>query len=188
MWDVWLPLAEPEQAHGWRMIDPVRLFLLILRATLFSTGGSGNLPMLYHDLPPLGYASEQQFAEALAIGQVTPGPTGLWVVSLGYLVDDVRGALLATVAITLPPLLILVVERVYRRIGTHWAVQGFLRGLGLAVAGSFAVVIVGLVQGSAFDFGSLLIVVASVGLALTRRVPVPIIIGAAAMLGGFLYR
>jgi chromate transporter len=170
------------------MIDPGRLFWLILRATLFSTGGSGNVPILYNDLRLLGYATEQQFAEALAIGQVTPGPTGLWVVSLGYLLDGVRGALLATVAVTLPPLLILVVERVYRRVGAHWAVQGFLRGLGLAVAGSFVIVIVGLVRGSTFDLSSIGIVVASIGLATTRRVPVPLIIAGAALLGVALYR
>jgi chromate transporter len=170
------------------MIDPARLFWLILRATLFSTGGSGNVPILYNDLRLLGYATEQQFAEALAIGQVTPGPTGLWVVSLGYLIDGVRGALLATAAVTLPPLLILVVERLYRRVGTHWAVQGFLRGLGLAVAGSFAIVIMGLVRGSTFDLSSMVIVVASIGLAATRRVPVPLIIAGAALLGVALYR
>ena len=170
------------------MIDPGQFFWLILRATLFSTGGSGNVPILYNDLRPLGYATEQHFAEALAIGQVTPGPTGLWVVSLGYLLDGVRGALLATVAVTLPPLLILVVERVYRRVGTHWAVQGFLRGLGLAVAGAFVIVIVGLVRGSTFDLSSIGIVVASIGLGTTRRVPVPFIIAGAALLGVILYR
>lgn len=170
------------------MIDPVRLFWLFLRATLFSTGGSGNLPILYNDLRPLGYATEQQFAEALAIGQVTPGPTGLWVVSLGYLIDGVRGSLLATVAVTLPPLLILVVERFYRRFGTHWFVQGFLRGLGLAVAGSFVIVIVGLMRGSTLDLRSLAIVAASIVLGATRRVPVPVIIAGAALVGGVLYR
>ena len=169
------------------MIDPLRLFWLILRATLFSTGGSGNLPMLYNDLRPLGYAAERQFAEALAIGQVTPGPTGLWVVSLGYLIDGVRGALLATVAITLPPLLILVVERFYRRFGTHWGVQGFLRGLALAVSGSFAIVIVGLVRSSTFDLGSMLIVLGSIGLGTTRRVPVPLMIVGAALFGIVMY-
>ena len=169
------------------MIDPLQLFWLILRATLFSTGGSGNVPMLYNDLPPLGYATEQEFAEALAIGQVTPGPTGLWVVSLGYLVDGVRGSLLATAAIILPPLLILLVERGYRRFGTHWAVQGFLRGLGLAVAGSFVIVIVGLVRGSTFDLSSVAIVLVSIGLGASRRVPVPLIILGGALVGLVLY-
>lgn len=169
------------------MIESARFFWLVLRATLFSTGGTGNMPMLYNDLLPLSYATEQHFAEALAIGQVTPGPTGLWVVSLGYLVDGVRGAVLAAVAVTLPPLLILVVEAVYHRIGAHWAVQGFLRGLGLAVAGSFVIVIVGLVRGSSFDLSSLAIVAASVVLGAQRSVPVPLIIAGAALLGAVLY-
>jgi chromate transporter len=169
------------------MIDPVKLFTLIFRATLFSTSGSGNIPMLYNDLRSLGYATEQQFAESLAIGQITPGPTGLWVVSLGYFMDGVRGSLLATIAVVLPPLLILVVERLYRRFGTHWAVQGFLRGLALAVAGSFAIVIVGLVRGSKFDLSSLVLVFVSIGLGATRRVPVPLIIAGAALCGVVLY-
>ncbi len=170
------------------MLDSVRLFWLILRATLFSTGGTGNMPMLYNDLLPLSYATDQHFAEALAIGQVTPGPTGLWVVSLGYLIHGMPGALLATVAVTLPPLLILVVERFYQQVAAHWAVQGFLRGLGLAVAGSFVIVIVGLIRGSTFDFTSLVIVVASIGLGALRRVPIPVIIVAGALAGIGIYR
>jgi len=169
------------------MIDPTKLFWLILRATLFSTGGSGNIPILYNDLYPTGYATAQQFAEALAIGQITPGPTGLWVVSLGYFMAGVRGSLFATIAVTLPPLLILVVERLYRRFGRHWAVQGFLRGLGLAVAGSFTIVIVGLVRGSTFDLSSLALVLVSIGLGATRRVPVPLLIAGAALVGITLY-
>lgn len=169
------------------MIDPLRLFWLVLRATLFSTGGTGNVPILFDDLLPAGFATERHFAEALAIGQVTPGPTGLWVVSLGYLIAGVPGGLSAAAAVSLPPLLILVVERLYRRAGTHWAVQGFLRGLGLAVAGSFLVVVVGLVRGTQFDLSSLLIAGASVALGASRRVPIPLVIALGAVAGTVLY-
>ena len=94
---------------------------------------------------------------------------------------------IATGRTVLPPLLILVVERLYRRFGTHWAVQGFLRGLALAVAGSFAIVIVGLVRGSQFDLSSLVLVLVSIGLGATRRIPVPLIIVGAALCGVVLY-
>jgi chromate transport protein ChrA len=83
--------------------------------------------------------------------------------------------------------LILVVEAVYHRVGAHWAVQGFLRGLGLAVAGSFVIVIVGLVRGSSFDLSSLVIVVVSVALGARRSIPVPLIITGAALVGAVLY-
>ena len=70
------------------MNDPISwplYFWLFFKASLFSTGGTGNLPSLHADLPAHGWASEQQFGEALTIGQVSPGPTGLWVVSLALL-------------------------------------------------------------------------------------------------------
>jgi chromate transporter len=169
------------------MIDPLIYFWLLLKASLFSTGGSGNLPSLHADLLTRGWATERQFAESLAIGQLSPGPTGLWVISLGYLTDGLRGALLATLAISLPPFVVLAVDRLHRRVGDHPAVQGFVRGLGLAVVGIFLVVLAQLLAGNGIDGRSLLLVLAGAGLALTRRVPVPVLLGLAAVAGALLY-
>ncbi len=63
------------------MIDPLVYLWLLLKASLFTTGGSGNIPILYQEMIPRGWATDRQFAEALAIGQISPGPTGLWVIS-----------------------------------------------------------------------------------------------------------
>jgi chromate transporter len=169
------------------MIDPLIYFWLLLKASLFSTGGSGNLPSLHADLLTRGWATERQFAESLAIGQLSPGPTGLWVISLGYLTDGLRGALLATLAISLPPFVVLAVDRLHRRVGDHPAVQGFVRGLGLAVVGIFLVVLAQLLAGNGIDGRSLLLMLAGAGLALTRRVPVPVLLGLAAIAGALLY-
>jgi len=65
------------------MIEPLLYFWLILKASLFSTGGNGNLPSIHADMLARGWATERHFAEALAIGQIRPGPNGLWVVCLG---------------------------------------------------------------------------------------------------------
>jgi chromate transporter len=169
------------------MIEPLVYFWLLLKASLFSTGGSGNLPSLHADLLSRGWASERQFAESLAIGQISPGPSGLWVICLGYLTDGLRGALLATIAISLPPLLILAVDRLHRHIGDHPAMQGFVRGLSLAVSGIFLVVIVRLLRESGIDARSLLLVLASIGLGLTRRIPVPVLLGLAGLVGALIY-
>ncbi|MBA3946968.1 MAG: chromate transporter [Herpetosiphonaceae bacterium] len=169
------------------MIHPLIYFWLLLRASLITTGGSGNLPILHQDLLALGWATDRQFAEALAIGQISPGPTGLWVICLGYLTYGLPGSLMALVAITLPPLTVLAVDRLYRRIGDHPAVQGFVHGLSLAVAGIFLVVIAGLLRNNGVDGRSLVIVLVSLGLGLTRRVPVILIILLAALAGILLY-
>src|SRR4051794_6400673 len=103
-------------------------FWSMFKASLLSTGG-GNIAILHQDLLARGWATEQQFAESLAMGQISPGPAGLWVISLGFLLDGVRGSLLALMATTPPPLLVLLVHVLYQRIGGHPATQGFVRGL-----------------------------------------------------------
>ena len=158
-------------------------FGLLLKGSLFSMSGLGNVPSVHADLTAHGWATERQFGEALAVGQVAPGPNGLWVISLGYLTAGGRGALLALLAITLPPLLILIIERLYRRIRHHPAVEGFVRGLGLAAVGIFILVLFGLLRSSGLSVRSLLIALASVGLGATRRVPAIAILGLAALTG-----
>ncbi len=158
-------------------------FWLFLKASLFSTGGMGNLPSLHADLPARHWATEQQFGESLTIGQISPGPSGLWVISLGYLTGGLRGSLLATLAILLPPLLILGVERLYRRVQDHPAVEGFMQGLGLAVVGIFVVALHGILQSAGLSVRSIILLLAAIGLALTRRVPVIGIVGLAGLAG-----
>lgn len=158
-------------------------FWLFLKASLFSTGGFGNLPSLHADLISRGWATENQFAEAMLVGQISPGPNGLWVICLGYLTGGLPGALLALVALTLPPLLVLVVDRAYHRIQAHPAVEGFVRGLSLAVLGIFATVLARLLTSAGTSGIGILVLSSAVLIALSRRVPVICIIGIAACVG-----
>lgn len=167
-------------------MEPLQLFWEILKASLLSSGG-GNVPILHADLVETGWMTERQFAEALAIGQISPGPTGLWVLALGYLADGVRGSLLALLGITLPPVLVLLVHRVYQSIGHHPATQGFVRGLALAVSGIFLVVLVNLMQGVGITASSIAIMLGALLLGRLRQVPTIIIIGLAALVGALVY-
>ena len=155
---------------------PLVYLWLAFKASLFSTSGTGNLPSLHADLLSRGWATDRQFAESLAVGQVSPGPSGLWVISLGYLVDGLRGALLTAVAITLPPLLILAVERLYRRVKHHPAVEGFVRGLGLAVVGIFIPVLFRILASAGWDIKTFVITVAAILAGATRRIPVIVVL------------
>src|ERR1700746_2319808 len=129
------------------MIHQAELFWIMLKAALLSTTGTGNLPIVHQDLLSRGWATDRQFAESLAIGQISPGPTGLWVISLGYLIGGLRGAAVTLIAVALPPLLVLVLGHgLYRRLGHHPATQGFVSGLGLAVVGVFVIVMSGIMN------------------------------------------
>ena len=168
-------------------IDWLVYFWLLLKASLFSTGGTGNLPSLHADLLARGWATDRHFAEALAVGQLSPGPTGLWVISLGYLTAGWRGAGLALVAATLPPLLVLLIDRLHRRMGAYPAVQGFIWGLSIAMVGIFLVVLAKLLLTNGLDVGAGLIVLATIGMARTRRVPVAGVLALAALAGMWVY-
>jgi chromate transporter len=170
------------------MIHSLTLFWIMFRAALLSTTGTGNLPIVHQDLLARGWATDRQFAEALAIGQISPGPTGLWVISLGYLVGGLRGAGLTLVAIALPPLLVLVlVHGLYRRWGHHPATQGFVRGLGLAVAGIFVVVLASVMNTAGWTWTNLMITAGAIALGATRRIPVLAVLVLAAIVGVALF-
>lgn len=168
-------------------MGPWLFFWLVLRSSFFSTSGLGNLPQLYSDLATGGWADERVFAEALAVGQVTPGPSGLWVISLGYLLDGSRGAVLAALAIAIPPIAVLLIERGYQRIAHHPAARGFVRGLSLAVVGVFLVTLAELMQDTGVEARALLIAAASYAMILTHRIPVILILGLAAVAGIILF-
>ncbi len=170
------------------MIDPVLYFLLFLKASLFSSGGFSNLPSLHRDLLGAGWATEGAFGESIAIGQISPGPNGLWVISLGYLTYGYLGAILALVAIMLPALLVLGVAAIYARIERRRWVEGLMRGISLAVVGILLAVFWTLIRQPGIDWTGWLIAAAAFGLAVSRRVPLIAILGLAGVGGYVLYR
>jgi chromate transporter len=168
-------------------MNPLDFFWTFLKASLFSTGGLGNLPFLHNDLMALGWAKESDFLTAIAVGNVSPGPTGLWSISLGYMVYGWLGAGLAMLALSIPPLLTLVVATFYGRIEHNPSVQDFTRGLSLGVIGLTLGVAYGLANSTLTDWRAVLIAVVALALALSKRVPVIVILGLAAVAGVLFY-
>ncbi len=163
-------------------------FWLFLKGSLLSTGGLGNLPFLHQDLIALGWAKESDFVTAIAVGQVSPGPTGLWSISLGYLTFGWVGAFLALVALTIPPLLIVGVRAFYGRIEKNPTVQDFMRGLVLGVVGLTVTVALTLATSSITDWRGVAIAAGALGLAVSKRVPIILVLALAAAAGLLLYR
>lgn len=162
-------------------------FLLFLKASLFSTSGFSNLPSLHQDLLDRHWATETTFGQSLAIGQITPGPNGLWVISLGYLTYGYLGAILALIALTLPPLLVLVTAEIYTRIERQRWVKGFTQGITLAVIGILFTVSWSIISRTGIDWRSWLIFGCAFLLALSRKVNIAAILALAGLTGYLLY-
>jgi chromate transporter len=156
---------------------------LVFRSALLSTGGFGNVPMLHDDLVSRGIATNRQFAESLAVGQVSPGPNGLWVICLGYFLGGWAGAFASLIGITIPPLAVIFVEKLYDRHRQHPAVEGFVGGLEVAVIAIFVVVMGQFLVSAPHTW--LTVAAGSVGLVLTLtgRVPPVVVIALAAGAG-----
>ncbi len=170
------------------MINPLLYFLLFLKASLFSTGGFSNLPSLHQDLISNGWATDTEFGQSIAIGQISPGPNGLWVISLGYLTYGYLGALLALIAITLPAFLVLLIAAGYHRIEHRRWVKGFMRGISLAVVAILLTVVAAIIRQPGVDWKGWLIGIAAFALAWTQRVNIVIILALAGVVGYVLYR
>jgi chromate transporter len=168
-------------------MNPLTFFWIFFKASLLSLGGLGNLPFLHQDLIALGWAKESDFVTAIAVGQISPGPTGLWSISLGYLIFGWPGGVLATLALTLPPLLVLGVVALYNRIDKLPAVQGFVRGLSLGVVGLTVAVALGLADSTIVDWRGTVIAAAALGLTVSKRVPILLVLVLAAGAGLLLY-
>jgi chromate transporter len=168
-------------------MNPLLFLWLFLKASLFSTGGLSNLPFLHKDLIGLGWAKENDFVTAIAVGQVSPGPTGLWSISLGYLIYGWLGAGLATIALSLPPLLVLAVSAFYNRMETQPVVRDFTHGLALGVVSLTLIVSFQLASSTIFDWRGVAIAIGALALALNKRVPIILILALAALAGYLFY-
>lgn len=163
-------------------MNPIAVFLLVLKASLLSTGGMGNAPSIHADVVMRGWASERDFSAALAVGQLTPGPTGLWPIAFGYSLAGPLGAVAALFAILLPPLGALGIAWLYRRANEHPAVEGAVWGLGTTVAGVSAFTMLSVARSEGLHVAPIVIFLVALGLGWHGRLPtvVLLLLGAAA--------
>ena len=103
-------------------------------------GGFVIVPLMQHDaVTTYHFMSAPQFLNAVALGQVTPGPVLQTVAVIGYAAGGVGGGLLAAFVAFAPSFLfVLVGGPRFDQLRTSSSVQAFLTGAGPAVIGAIA--------------------------------------------------
>ena len=111
------------------------LFLRI--GTVTFGGGFVMIPLIESEVVDYHHwLTHQEFVDATALGQVTPGPVLITATFIGYRVAGTLGALVATISIFLPSFLMTVVAgSSLARFHTNKIVQSFLKGVTPAVVG-----------------------------------------------------
>lgn len=159
--------ARGDRGSHVAMIAPVsltKIFLAFLKlgAVVF---GSGYvlLAFLRADLVDRWHwLTESQLMDAVAVGQITPGPVFTTATFIGYLLGGPWGAVVATIGIFLPGFLLVAVTRpLVARVRKSEIASAFLDGVNVASLALMAVVTVQLAHASLVDVPTVLLAAAS---------------------------
>lgn len=171
LWPFTLAVAAPGAGAAFPF-GLMRLFLFFLKvgSVLF---GSGYvlLAFIRADLVQRWqWLSESQLLDAIAVGQVTPGPVFTTATFIGYLLGGFSGALAATAGIFLPAFIFVALSGpVVPRIRRSATAAAFLDGVVAASLSLMAVVTVQLARGSLVDLFSILLTLGSAMLLIRFR-------------------
>lgn len=135
-------VAEGARAGLWEIFA----YFVKVGSVLF---GSGYVlvTFLQRDLVEgFGWLSAREMLDAIAIGQLTPGPVLTATTVVGYILAGLPGAVLATVGVFLPSfvLVILTAPLIPRMRRSRW-MGAFLSGVNAAVVAAIVVTVVGLI-------------------------------------------
>lgn len=157
-------------------------FLVTLKIGTFAFGGGYAMitPLHYEMVTRYGWLTETEFSDAVAIGQITPGPLMMMIAFMGYKVGGILGATLGTIGLFLPSaLIVLAIAGSYLRFKDAPALQGMTRGVNLVVIGLLISVIIDLARVAILNPVDVLIALgAFVAAGPLKRDPIAVILGA----------
>jgi chromate transporter len=131
-----------------------------------------------------GWITDQQLLDAVAIGQVTPGPLFTTATFIGYLLGGTPGALLATLGIFLPSFIFVAITNpLIPRLRSSTWVSGILDGVNVAALGLMAAVTIQLGRSSLSDPVTVLIALTSLVLLLWLKINSTWLIAGGAAIG-----
>ncbi|POH87256.1 chromate transporter [Ralstonia pickettii] len=135
------------------------------------------------------WLNEKQFVDAVAVAMITPGPVVITVGFIGYLVAGLPGACVAALGTFLPCYLFTILPAPYfKKYGKLPSILAFVDGVTAAAVGAITGAVIVLAKRSIVDVPTALLAVATVLLLVKfKKLPEPVIVAGAALLGLALY-
>lgn len=148
-------------------------------------GGQVVVPLMYSELVELNqYMTSQEFLTGYGFVQGIPGPmfsfsayAGGMAANGGGVLNQVVGAIISGIAIFLPG--ILLVYFVYPIWEKVKAIKGFkiaLKGVTAVASGLIVTAAIILMENSGFDISNIIVMLTTIALLLTKKIPAPIIV------------
>jgi chromate transporter len=146
-------------------------------------GGFVIVPLMHGDaVNTYHWMSAQQFLNAVALGQVTPGPVVATIAAVGYAAHGVAGGLLAAAVAFAPSFsFILLGGRRFERLRGNTTARAFLDGAGPAAIGAILGAAITLASGLREDWQFAVLALAAVALLVLRRGVVATLLAAGAI-------
>jgi chromate transporter len=171
-----------------------RMTLYFAEAGAFVFGsGLAIVPFLHGGVVDrFHWLDDRQFLDAVAVAMITPGPVVITVAFIGYLVAGAIGAVLAAIGVFLPSWFTVVVPApYYKRVADNAGVKAFVEGVTAAATGAIAGAAFVLGRRAIIDVPTIAILAVTLAvLTWVKKVPEPLVIAAAGLVGlalrGFL--
>ena len=169
---------------GQHVVLQILLFFTKAGAFVFGSG-LAIVPFLHQGVvQQFGWLNEQQFLDAVAVAMITPGPVVITVVFIGFLVAGVLGAIAAAIGIFLPVYVFTVIPAPwFSRNRDNAQLKAFVQGATAAATGALSGAVVVIALRAIYDVPTALIALVSFGILWRYKVPEPILVVAAAIVG-----
>jgi len=184
------PILTPGAFMAQAAADPsipytgLRLFLTFLKIGSVLYGSGYVLVAFIHNdfVERLGWLTETQLLDAVAVGQFTPGPVFTTATFVGYVVGGFPGAVVATLGIFLPAFIFVAVAHslMNRLMALPW-VRSLLDGVNVAAIGLMAAVAVVLARDAVVNVLTALLFVVAFILLIRFRVNSALLVAAGAL-------
>ena len=168
--------------------DLVRVFSNI-SLTLFG-GGYVFIPVLDKIIVnEIGWLNSQQFIDCIAMGQITPGPILISATFVGYKMNGITGALLATFSIFAPSSVIIIfISRFFLYFKNNMFAKKIIQGIKKGIVGLilYSAIIVLLNKGS-IDVFTVIVFISSIIILIKTKVH-PVILILLSGLAGYFFK